>query len=63
MIDIKKYTAMAVIRYLNGDFDEYKRYEKIVTSIYKNECYFRIKDMIPEETKKKIYKVSSQSKN
>ncbi len=57
--DILKYCMRGIIRYLNGDIDKFNSYKNKAINIYKNEYLFELGDLIPQETKIKLYEMVS----
>ncbi len=53
-----KYCARAIIRHLNGDITLSKEYEKrAIEELEKEQSICSIGEMIPDKTKKKLYKL------
>lgn len=53
-----EYCARAVIRYLNGDMDLFKTYTRKAIKIYEQEkCMVAIGEMIPRQTREKMYEM------
>ena len=53
-----KYCARAVVRYLDGDMEQFERYRDMAMQIYSQERY-TIGDRISAETKQKLYEMVS----
>ena len=51
-----EYCARAVVRHLNGDMEHFERYRDMAIQIYRQE-YYLIGDMVPVETKRKLYEM------
>ncbi|SCG82713.1 hypothetical protein DW1_1140 [Proteiniborus sp. DW1] len=62
MRTLNSYIAKSIIRYLNGDYGEYRSLKNKALEIHKEEqyqrrCILTIGETIPSSTKKKIYKM------
>lgn len=57
--DILKYCMRGIIRYLNGDIDEFNSYKNKAMKIYHNEYVITIEDLIPKDIKIKLYEMVS----
>lgn len=53
-----KYCARAVVRYLDGDMEQFERYRDMAMQIYSQERY-TIGDRISAKTKQKLYEMVS----
>ena len=51
-----EYCARAVVRRLDGDMEHFERYRDMAIQIYRQE-YYLIGDMVPVETKRKLYEM------
>lgn len=57
---LEKYCARAVIRYLNGDMDLFKSYTNKAMKLYEQEKNITtVEEMIPTNTKIKLYEMVS----
>lgn len=56
---ILEYCARAIVQFLNSDIDKFTKYKNKAMNIYKNECLFELGDLIPQETKIKLYEMVS----
>ncbi|NLB82441.1 MAG: hypothetical protein GX800_12715, partial [Clostridiaceae bacterium] len=53
-----QYSAKAVIRYINGDVKEYKKYNDKAMKLYHRQGYGGIvADEIPDDIKEKLYRM------
>ncbi len=57
--DILEYCMRSIVQYLNGDIDKFNSYKNKAMNIYKNEHLFELRDLIPQETKIKLYEMVS----
>lgn len=59
-IEALEYCARAVIRHLNGNMDLFKTYARKAMKICEQEKYIAtVGEMIPEQTRKKLYELVS----
>ncbi|HHV27403.1 hypothetical protein FYJ27_05300 [Anaerosalibacter bizertensis] len=53
-----EYCARAIIRHLNGDLKLFESYrDKAIETYHREQCICSIEEMIPDRTKKKLYKL------
>ena len=57
--DILKYCMRSIVRYLNGDIKKFNFYKNKAMNIYRNEYLFELGDLIPHDTKIKLYEMVS----
>lgn len=62
--EVLQYCLRGIVQHLNGDIDRFNDYVEKATRIYENEkfiekCKYPISNLIPEETKKKLYQMVS----
>ena len=57
--DILKYCMRGIVQYLDGNIDKFNSYKNKAMNIYKNEHLFELGDLIPQETKIKLYEMVS----
>ncbi len=58
--DVFEYCLRAVIRHLNGDFEQFENYVNTAMHFYEKEnCIATIGELVPDATKEKIYEAVS----
>ena len=59
-IEAIEYCARAVVRHLNGDMNLFRAYTRKAMKIYEQEKYIAtVGEMIPEQTRRKLYEMVS----
>lgn len=62
--EVLEYCVKAVVQHLNGDFQTFYKYSMKATDMYKKmkfeeSCIYPIKEVVPEDVRKKLYKIVS----
>lgn len=62
--EVLEYCARAVVQYLDGDLRTFYKYSSKATDMYKKlkfaeSCSYPIKEVVPEDVRKKLYKIVS----